>query len=360
MIFQLILVSCVLNLFATLSQARFTINDIIYGEGTPDAVHLKRLRNTETDEEVRIVTDVGGKLEELHLRQENGTLVSVLASHHGNATAIRENAHFRGAMLAPWANRIKNGTYIFDGHTHYLEINEPDRGNALHGLLYNKNMTILEDHATEDHAFLNLGYHFRGEPGYPFHLDLNITYMLSAEGFHLRASARNVQENDRALPFYFGAHPYFLVNDVSKAEVIFDNCTRWSHIEMSPGAPRQGDLIPTGRVEPAKHFNTRHPIGGTKNKPTYFDDEYVALSDSECPYITQHIHDTASGNSFRLTQDNKFGFAQIFTGSMEKWNISAIALEPQSAEADAFNNHHDLAVLSAGEEWEGSFRIHNH
>ena len=41
---------------------------------------------------------------------------------------------FRGAVLVPWPNRVVGGRYVFDGQVHQLPINEPDRGNALHGL----------------------------------------------------------------------------------------------------------------------------------------------------------------------------------------------------------------------------------
>ncbi len=41
----------------------------------------------------------------------------------------------RGEVLAPWPNRIRDGSYEFDGRRHQLPLNEPDRGNAIHGLV---------------------------------------------------------------------------------------------------------------------------------------------------------------------------------------------------------------------------------
>ena len=41
----------------------------------------------------------------------------------------------RGQVLLPWPNRIEDGTYEFEGRRHKLPLNEPDRRNAIHGLV---------------------------------------------------------------------------------------------------------------------------------------------------------------------------------------------------------------------------------
>ena len=45
----------------------------------------------------------------------------------------------------------------------------------------------------------------------------------------------------------------------------------------------------------------------------------------------------------------------LFLGSMELWGDSAVAFEPMSAKADAFNNYDHLAILSDGETFTGTF-----
>ena len=42
---------------------------------------------------------------------------------------------FSGVLLAPWPNRVADGAYEFDGESHQLPLTEPERGNALHGLV---------------------------------------------------------------------------------------------------------------------------------------------------------------------------------------------------------------------------------
>ena len=41
----------------------------------------------------------------------------------------------RGQQLIPWPNRIEDGSYEFDGDEHQLPLTEPQRKNAIHGLV---------------------------------------------------------------------------------------------------------------------------------------------------------------------------------------------------------------------------------
>ena len=41
----------------------------------------------------------------------------------------------RGQVLAPWPNRIQDGSYEFDGKPMQLPLTEPEHGNAIHGLV---------------------------------------------------------------------------------------------------------------------------------------------------------------------------------------------------------------------------------
>jgi aldose 1-epimerase len=41
----------------------------------------------------------------------------------------------RGQVLIPWPNRLEGGSYEFDGKHHQLPLNEPERRNAIHGLV---------------------------------------------------------------------------------------------------------------------------------------------------------------------------------------------------------------------------------
>ena len=171
----------------------YVVTDEVMPGTTPaDNLNMKVLRNTGTGEFVKIIWDFGGRVEDLTLMSESrGALKPVLVTHDNNASAVRANFHWAGAMLAPFANRIANGTYTFEGQTHYLPRNEVRCGgecdNALHGFLWNKKMTVLSAVVTNESAALTLGYNFDGtDPGYPFGLDMRISYELSGRRLLVR------------------------------------------------------------------------------------------------------------------------------------------------------------------------------
>ncbi len=47
----------------------------------------------------------------------------------------------RGQPLIPWPNRLRDGSYSWDGRTHQVPLSEPDKNNAIHGFLRFTNWT---------------------------------------------------------------------------------------------------------------------------------------------------------------------------------------------------------------------------
>ncbi len=98
-----------------------------------------------------------------------------------------------GQLLAPWPNRIAGGRYEFNGETHQLELSEAARGNAIHGLTRWANWELAA-HApaaiTPDQVTLTHVLH--GRPGYPFCLELSVSYLLDPlSGLHVAVTAWN-------------------------------------------------------------------------------------------------------------------------------------------------------------------------
>ena len=82
-------------------SSKYTIEDVNIGD-----LRTKVLNNTRTGEYVQIVTDLGGRIEDLVLRGADKKLRSVLLTHHNDAAAIKENSWWRNVILLPYANRI--------------------------------------------------------------------------------------------------------------------------------------------------------------------------------------------------------------------------------------------------------------
>ena len=125
---------------------------------------------------------------------------------------ICDGAH--GAVLVPWPNRLGDGSYEFDGRHHQLELSEPDKRTAIHGLLRWVPWRALE-HEPER---VLVGARLHPRPGYPFDLVLGVEYALGAEGLTVTTTARNVGAS--AAPYGAGQHPY-----LSPGAGTIDACT---------------------------------------------------------------------------------------------------------------------------------------
>jgi aldose 1-epimerase len=109
----------------------------------------------------------------------------------------------RGQLLVPWPNRLRDGRY--DGNQ--LPLNEPDKQNAIHGLVRWANWRAARraaDSVTMTHTLYP-------QPGYPFTLELGVTYALGGDGVSVELRATNAGAD--AAPFGAGQHPYFRLAD---------------------------------------------------------------------------------------------------------------------------------------------------
>ena len=208
-------------------------------------------------------------------------------------------------------------------------------------------MLVTKTETYTTYALLQLSCKFNHPlPGYPFDFEVKIDYILSQSDFSINFHVTNVMEST-PMPFYMGWHPYFLC-EPSSAYVVLDPCTEWNHVELND------NMNPTGETHQYFGLNGNYPIGGTPTNPTFYDDEFKPLqpNSQECIYIVTKLIDVASNHVVVLWQDSSFRFTHIFTG-----REGAIAIEPMSGMADAYNNHDHLSVLSGGETWSGSVGV---
>ena len=84
----------------------------------------------------------------------------------------------RGQVLAPWPNRLADGRYEFNGVRAQAALDEPERRNAIHGLVRWMPWTLQTRHQNQ----LSLRLQLHPSPGYPFSLLLEIDYHVGREG----------------------------------------------------------------------------------------------------------------------------------------------------------------------------------
>src|SRR3954471_10547923 len=125
---------------------------------------------------------------------------------------IRDGAH--GAPLVPWPNRLADGRYSFDAHEYQLALTEPQRHNAIHGLLLWRPWHVV---ARAD-ARISMGTRLHPMPGYPFTLGVRIEYELREDGLYVTTTAENL--GTEACPYGNGHHPY-----LSPGNGLIDECS---------------------------------------------------------------------------------------------------------------------------------------
>ena len=87
--------------------------------------------------------------------------------------AIADGAH--GAPLIPWPNRLADGRYRFDETDYQVALTEPAKHNAIHGFMRWRAWAAVE----RSGSHVVMGARLFPLEGYPFALDLRISYELS-------------------------------------------------------------------------------------------------------------------------------------------------------------------------------------
>lgn len=242
----------------------------------------------------------------------------------------------RGQLLMPWPNRIRDGRYSFGGTEHQLALTEPKRGNASHGLARWVAWSV-EEHTGHS---VSLQYRLMAQSGYPWTLDLHVTYDLSADGLTVTQTATNT--GPAPAPYACGAHPYLSVGPgpVDTWELTLPADTRTLTDER---------LLPVGReaVEgTAYDFRVARPLRGVELNHTFTD-----LARDRRGIATTLVRDPASRRGVALWVDEHVRWLLLYTADdVAGLERRSIAVEPMSAGVDAFRSGEDLVTLApAGE-----------
>ena len=98
-----------------------------------------------------------------------------------------------GIVLVPWPNRVRGGRWELDGQPQQLDLTEPSRGNATHGLLRNTGYRVTD----RSDAALTLTAPVFPQHGYPFRLDTSVRFELDADGLTVTHGLRNAARRPR-------------------------------------------------------------------------------------------------------------------------------------------------------------------
>jgi aldose 1-epimerase len=247
---------------------------------------------------------------------------------------ICDGAH--GAVLMPWPNRLGDGSYEFDGQRYQLELTEPEKQNAIHGLLRWVNWRATEHDA--DRVVVAARIHPR--PGYPFDLEVSVEYALSDEGLTVTQRARNAGEN--TCPYGSGQHPY-----LSPGTGRVDACRLElpAEIVILTDPERQ---LPCGRADVdggPLDFRTARELGASE-----IDSPFTALVRDWQGRATARLTGS-DGVTVELWVDEAYEMLEVYTGDTlaPERRRTGLGLEPMTCAPDAFRSGEGLIRLDPGE-----------
>ena len=241
----------------------------------------------------------------------------------------------RGQVLAPWPNRIENGSYEFDGKRLQLPLTEPEHGNAIHGLV-RRAMWNVVDLAPDRVAMDNL---LEPQPGYPFTLALSIEYSLSEAGLTVTTTARNV--GVEACPYGSGQHPYLTLGTPEVDTLRLRVPGRVVAFSDERGLPVRSESV-DGTVF---DFRAGRTIG-----ETVLDNAYTDLERGADGRARVLLDDPNGEEGVTLWVDESYPYLMVFTGDpLPDVARRSIAVEPMSCPPNAFRTRESLLRLEPGE-----------
>ncbi|ROS74748.1 aldose 1-epimerase [Curtobacterium sp. PhB130] len=251
---------------------------------------------------------------------------------------------FRGAVLAPWPNRVVDGRYTFDGQDHELALTEPKRSHALHGLVGWTDFDV--ESVAPDRVVLTTT--IAAQEGYPFRVVVRVEYRVDEQGLHTTVTGTNT--GDRPAPWGTGPHPYLSAG----AGTVDDWTLTLPAAEVLEVT--EDRLVPTALVPVHDEFDLRTP---TLIGARFIDHAFTGFDRADG---TAAITLTAAdGHGVRMVFGDECAWAQVHTADhvVPEYHRAGLAVEPMTCAPDAFNAgaERGLVVLDPGASFPASWTI---
>ncbi|HVU57489.1 MAG TPA: aldose 1-epimerase [Puia sp.] len=298
-----------------------------------NGLRLITLREASTNTEITLLPDYGALLHAFRVRAPKAGgpdgLFNVIDSYLDRDHLEREiGISYKSCKLSPWPCRIPDGKYVFEGKEYLLSRLFKD-GTAIHGLLYNKPFTVLEETTDETSASLVMEYRYnREDKGYPFDYACGVRYILHPDSM-LEVVTTLTNLDDKVIPIADGWHPYFrLGGRVNDWQVQFHASAIIEFDER---------LVPTGKLLQYEAFDKPKKMGDT------FLDNCFALK-QEIVSASCELFNPANGLRVSFFPDASYPYLQLYTPDTRQ----SIAVENLSGVPDCFNNKMGLTLLEPG------------
>ena len=314
------------------------------------------LEHTETGEFITVLPGYGGVLRRLVLRK--GHDLFALLNTPDSPQALLADETYACALLAPFPSRIRHGIYTFNGEVYTLHMNEANRDAAIHGFVHGERFMVIDETVTDYSARIIVQYVYPGNaPGYPFPFVLTVSYELIQSNrlllgtepekdkmCALRITYELLNSGHTSCPAAFGWHPYFSFTNESIDEMTLSLPDR-TRIDLAE------NMIPNGLSVPEK-ADTRSLHEHELNTPFVLDQP----TNTDNGYAETILTSQSTGVRLVVGQQTgpgKLNYLVCYTPGKR----DSIAIEPMTANVDAFNNGEGLATLQPGDTLSGSMWV---
>jgi aldose 1-epimerase len=251
----------------------------------------------------------------------------------------------RGQILAPWPNRLGDGRYEFAGRIGVAPLSEPERHNALHGLMCWMPWTITR----RDEAIVHGSCRLAPQPAYPWWLEVEMDYSVGPGTLTVATTARNI--GDGTAPFGLGFHSY-LTPGAAGLDGSRLSLPARRHLVLD------ARMLPVGS-EPVDESAVPSITAGISLSRVRLDDDFTDLVTDGDGRWRAHFSPAADADDVVVWGDAAFSHIMCYTGdTLEAENHRAgVAIEPMTCPPDAFRSGVDVVALAPGESFHGSWGI---
>ncbi|GAB3997966.1 aldose 1-epimerase family protein [Spirosoma daeguense] len=322
------------------------------------------LEHTETGEFITVIPGFGAILRRLVLRK--GRSLFALIKAPDSPQALRADESYSSAILYPFPSRVHHGIYHFEGEDYALKLNEPSLDNAIHGFIHGRSFDVVEQEATDTYARITMRHDYAGDTvGYPFPFSFTITYELIQANLlpygsnpekdkmcALRVSYSVQNTGISRSPAAFGWHPYFMFIEDSEASAeLVDNMIitlpgrtpvilNEKLIAVGEHPFEEAATIPLREQELNSAFRIE-PTGVQANGESFAETILTSMKTGVRLIVGQQ------------TGEGKLNYLVCYTPTRR----NNIAIEPLTANVDAFNNGQGLTTLEPWESLSGTMWV---
>lgn len=241
---------------------------------------------------------------------------------------INYEESFASSILFPFTNRIKNGKYRHEDKEFSLKLNFQQEKNAIHGLVYNKQFTIINEKYNHHFGQVVLAYsQLKKENGFPFLYSIYITYTLEKDVLRIKIDVKNNGKN--TFPFCIGWHPYFNTSNLSESYVTLNTDKK---------------LLLDEHKIPVR-LKKINPVYKEKIENKSFDDCYLLKENA--------VYLETPDYKVKLESSTQENYLQLYTPN----DKNCIAVEPMTAPSNSFNNKIGLQYLNADEKYQLTWKL---